>query len=77
MKKLLIMSLFALVSAGAYAATPTTNLNGKWTITWIKNGSSASISLNDDNGNQRSLLCRRRSPGRKPLNPCPLPQVGQ
>jgi hypothetical protein len=51
MKKLLALSLFALVSAGAYAATPTTNLNGKWTITWIKNGSSASISLNDDNGN--------------------------
>jgi hypothetical protein len=51
MKKLLALSLFALVSAGAYAATPTTNVTGKWTITWIKNGSPASVSLNDDNGN--------------------------
>jgi len=51
MKKLLVMSLFALVSAGAYAATPTTDLTGKWTISWIKNGSPARISLSDDNGN--------------------------
>lgn len=52
MKKVLAMSLFALVSAGAYAATkPTTDLTGKWTITWNKNGSPARISLSDDNGN--------------------------
>jgi hypothetical protein len=51
MKKLLLLSLFALVSAGAYAATPTADLTGKWTISWIKNGSSARISLSDDNGN--------------------------
>jgi hypothetical protein len=51
MKTILVMALFALVSAEAYAATPTTDLTGKWTITWIKNGSPARISLSDDNGN--------------------------
>lgn len=51
MKKLLVLALFALVSAGAYAATPTTDLTGKWTISWIKNGSPARVSLSDDNGN--------------------------
>ncbi|HTC46865.1 MAG TPA: hypothetical protein VK722_06065 [Candidatus Aquilonibacter sp.] len=51
MKKFLAISLFALVSAGAYAATPTTDLTGKWTITWNKNGSPAKVSISDDNGN--------------------------
>jgi hypothetical protein len=50
MKKLLAVALFALISAGAYAATPTTDLTGKWTITW-NNGSPARVSLSDDNGN--------------------------
>jgi hypothetical protein len=51
MKKLLVTSLFVLVAAGAYAATPTSDLTGKRTITWIKDGSPATISLSDDNGN--------------------------
>jgi len=51
MKKLLAVLLFALVCAGAYAATPTADLTGKWTITWMKDGSPAGISLGDDNGN--------------------------
>jgi hypothetical protein len=51
MKKLLAVSLFALVSAGAYAATPTADLTGQWTVIWNKNGSPAKISLEDDNGN--------------------------
>jgi hypothetical protein len=51
MNKLLAVSLFALVSAGAYAAAPATDLTGQWTINWINQGSSATISLSDDNGN--------------------------
>jgi hypothetical protein len=50
MKKLLAISLFALVSAGAYAAAPATDLTGKWTIALTKNGSPPRISLSDDNG---------------------------
>ena len=50
MKRLLALSLLGLASA-AYAAPPTTNLSGKWTITWVKEGSPARIALDDDNGN--------------------------